>query len=176
MRRVLASDGEVTSARGCKRFEPKAVRILAVPAFHGFGITNAPSRSCSARNTLYLWSLVTVAILRIESRIVSFVHTPVVLFRAQLVVPGRLTSETEKVCAAVNRTRKYPPICSSKTTEKAFGPASCSYLLLPLAGTGECSPCTLPSESLNIAQPPHGSLRGPSVNSMSIFLSFLWAW
>jgi hypothetical protein len=67
---VLASDGEgVTSARGCKRFERRQNSCRScIPRiwYH-----KRPSRSCSARNTLYLWSLVTVAILRIESRIVS---------------------------------------------------------------------------------------------------------
>jgi hypothetical protein len=48
------------------------------------------------------------------------------------------------------------------------------YLAEPSAGTGECNPCTLPSESLNIAQPPQGSLRGASVKSTPALLSFFW--
>ena len=39
------------------------------------------------------------------------------------------------------------------------------------AAAGECRPWMLPSESWNIAQPPQGSVRGPSVTSTSRFLS-----
>jgi hypothetical protein len=116
--------------------KPKAVRILAVPAFHGFGITNAPSRSWSARNTLYFWSRVTVAMLRIESQIVSWVHTPVVLFRVQPVAPGRLTSERKKCAQQLIAQENLPHTSSSKMTEKDRSeqrPAPiCCYCLLVL--------------------------------------------
>src|ERR1700730_3646379 len=45
-----------------------------------------------------------------------------------------------------------------------------SYFSPVPAAAGECRPWMLPSESLNIAQPPHGSVRGPSVTSTSRFL------
>src|SRR5258707_9809166 len=37
--------------------------MMAVPAFHGFGITKAPGFSWSARNVLYFWSRVIIVLL-----------------------------------------------------------------------------------------------------------------